>query len=214
MTDPTPTTPEPQPATPKRRRWPWILAVVAALVLGFGIGAAAPADEQPASGAAEPAKQSGALDRTPALQQEVNELTADVGALTTERDELQGVADTQAARIAELEEQIAAAVAETAAEEAEQEAGTYTAGDYTFADVQVREDGLGDFEVRARVTNGGSGVEYASWTATIFSGDSVVGTAMGIVESIGTDETVTVTFISTDDYGDWDSVEFQVDSEF
>lgn len=93
--------------------------------------------------------------------------------------------------------------------------GTYTAGQWSFTDVQIREDGLDDFEVRARVTNTGGNVEGVLWTVTLFSEGSVVGTASSSGQDIGAGETITATFTTTDDYTDGvDNVEFQVDTQF
>lgn len=91
---------------------------------------------------------------------------------------------------------------------------TVEVGDYTFADVQVSEDFASDFEVRARVTNNGSTKESVAFTATIFSGGSVVGTADGFHDSFEEGSTVTIEFISVDPYTDWDEVEFQIEFEF
>ena len=91
--------------------------------------------------------------------------------------------------------------------------GTYTAGNYTLNDVQVSEDVVGDFEVRTRATNNGSDKSFVSLTATIFRDGSVVATASSFVSDWAAGETLTVEFISVDDYGDWDAIEFQVDSE-
>ncbi|HEX6238229.1 MAG TPA: hypothetical protein VFZ68_13610, partial [Acidimicrobiales bacterium] len=90
----------------------------------------------------------------------------------------------------------------------------YTAGQYHFTDVQVRNDGLGDFEIVARVTNTGESVESVAWLATLFNEGTVVGVLDGFVDGFESGETVTVQFFGVDDHGDWDSVEFQVEYEF
>ena len=87
-------------------------------------------------------------------------------------------------------------------------------GAYAFADVQVLEDGIGDFEVRARATNNGSDKAFVSLTATIFNRGSVVGAASAFESDWQGGDTRTVTFITTDDYSAWDEIEFQVDGEF
>lgn len=92
--------------------------------------------------------------------------------------------------------------------------GTYEAGRYTFSDVQVLQDFVDDFEVRAQMTNNGADVAGASLTVSILSGGSVVGTGTGFATNVASGATVTVEFISVDDFVEWDSVEFQVDSEF
>lgn len=111
---------------------------------------------------------------------------------------------------------VTAAPAEDAAEpptEAEA-AGSLRAGSYSFDDVQVRSDGLGDFEIRSRVTNEGPDREGVCIAATIFSGGSIVGTADACVNDWAGGQTRTLEFISVDDYGDWDEVEFQVEMEY
>jgi hypothetical protein len=90
----------------------------------------------------------------------------------------------------------------------------HTAEQYEFRDVQVSEDFAEDFEVRARVTNTGSTTSSVSWTATLFNQGMVVGTLTGYADNFGEGETITVTFIGTDDYGAWDDIEFQTDYEF
>lgn len=89
-----------------------------------------------------------------------------------------------------------------------------TAGDFAFSDVQVLRDPLGDFEVRARVTNDGTDWEGVSLTATIFHEGSVVATADGSVSGWRAGETRTVEFVSLDAYRGWDDVAFQVDFRF
>jgi hypothetical protein len=90
---------------------------------------------------------------------------------------------------------------------------TYTAGHYEFADVQVVDDGFGDFMVVARVTNTGASVESVAWKATLFDGGRVVGVLDGYAETFESGETMTVQFFGVDDYGPWDDLEFQVDME-
>jgi len=218
--------PAPAPKRPRRKLAAAIVGIAALVGLTVWAGIEGATREQQTGrivadavvdGTETPlAKRSGELDRTPALQgqvadleAEVADLTADVATLTEERDTLQATSDVQAERIGELEDQLAAALAEP-----EPAADTLTAGDYSFADVQVSEDFAGDFELRSRVTNGGDSVEFATWTATLFLDGTVVADLMGTADSFNADETVTVTFIGTDDFGDWDSVEFQVDSEW
>ncbi|WP_325596058.1 DUF2510 domain-containing protein [Iamia sp.] len=93
-------------------------------------------------------------------------------------------------------------------------ADTYEAGNYTFADVQVSSDFVDDFSVRARATNNGDTVESASFAVTLFAGGSVVGTGTAFVSNFEAGSTITVEFISIDDFTEHDEVEFQVESEF
>jgi hypothetical protein len=185
----------------KTRRWPWIVGVVAALIVGIGIGAAS------TGGETEPT--------TTDNSAEVQELQDRIAALESERDEALTQTAELEAQLADAQAQIEAAEAEPAEEPKEDTpAGDYTAGSYVFNDVQVSEDFAGDFEMRARVTNTGDSVSSVLFTATIFDGDTVVGTADGVVNNFDADATVTVEFISTDAYADWDSVEFQIQAEF
>jgi hypothetical protein len=88
-------------------------------------------------------------------------------------------------------------------------------GELSFDDVDVRDDGLGDFMVAAKVTNRGTETRGCLLTAYIFSGGSVVGTATGTVLDLGPGETRDATFRGVDAYSaDWDAVTFQVDAEF
>jgi cellulase/cellobiase CelA1 len=139
-------------------------------------------------------------------------------------DELEARADELDAREAELDEREAALDAPDAGA-AEPDATTdetapaaepdelYTAGHYEFTDVQVNEDFTGDFVMRTRVTNTGSAVETVSWTATLFSGGTVVATLNGFADGFDAGETVTVEFFGFDEYAGWDTIEFQVDFE-
>jgi hypothetical protein len=90
------------------------------------------------------------------------------------------------------------------------EPGTFAAGQYEIADVQVREDHFGEFAVGARVTNTGEAVELVVLTATLFNGGSVVGTAEAAVDGFDAGTTRTVEFLSLDEYGPWDGIEFTV----
>lgn len=135
-------------------------------------------------------------------------------------DELEARADELDAREAELDEREAeldAPDASTAEPDATAPAAEpdelYNAGHYEFTDVQVNEDFTGDFVMRTRVTNTGSAVETASWTATLFSGGTVVATLNGFADGFDAGETVTVEFFGFDEYAGWDTIEFQVDFE-
>lgn len=88
--------------------------------------------------------------------------------------------------------------------------GTYTVGQFSISDVQVREDSVGDFEVRARVTNNGGAAELVLLVATLFNEDSVVGIA-DTYEDFDAGQTRTVTLTASDDYGAWDDVEFTIE---
>ena len=56
-------------------------------------------------------------------------------------------------------------------------------------------------------------METASWTATLFSGGTVVATLNGFADGFDAGETVTVEFFGFDEYAGWDTIEFQVDFE-
>lgn len=139
-------------------------------------------------------------------------------------DELEATADELDAREAELDEREAELDARDAGA-AEPDATTeqtapaaepdelYSAGHYEFTDVHVNEDFAGDFVMRTRATNTGSAVETVSWTATLFSGGTVVATLTGFADGFDAGETVTVEFFGFDEYADWETIEFQVDFE-
>jgi hypothetical protein len=92
---------------------------------------------------------------------------------------------------------------------------TFTAGSYTFTDVQASCDDFdGAFTARARVTNNGSDVESVGWTLTFFDPDgSVAGTATSSAEAIEAGGARTLDFYSSDECSAVESVEFQVDYE-
>lgn len=91
--------------------------------------------------------------------------------------------------------------------------GTYTVGDFTLTDVQVTEDSVGDFEIRARVTNNGDGADFVDIQGTLFHQGSVVAD-LEAFEDFAAGQTRTVTLIGTDGYGPWDDIEFTVDAGF
>lgn len=93
-------------------------------------------------------------------------------------------------------------------------AGSYSAGQFTFEDVSVREDFVGDFEIRARVTNTGDAVSGVIWTVTLFSEGAVVGTASGAASDLAAKATTTQSFTSVDEFAEYDDIEFQVDTLF
>jgi hypothetical protein len=93
--------------------------------------------------------------------------------------------------------------------------GTYVVENYTFSDVQVVNDGLGDFSIRAQVTNNGPTRNGVLFTASIFDTGSVVGTVSGTVSGLARDATTTVTLNGLSDFTTaWDELRFQVDAEF
>ena len=89
--------------------------------------------------------------------------------------------------------------------------GDATVGQWAFRDVQVMEDSLGNFEVRARVTNTGDTEDFAFWTITFFENGSMVGTARASAQDIAAGDTITVEFFTTDDYTSWDEWDIQED---
>ncbi len=196
------------------RGWHLAAAAVVALVVGLGVGIGAGGGDD---------------GNVAALEAEVDELwdeiqsrdgelaSLDAALEQAEQDLAAAEADAQAAR-----DELAAGGGETAAPAQSEEPaetapapadGEYSAGSYTFADVQVSEDFIGDFEVRTRMTNTGQARDSVAITATLFSGGSVVGTATGIATDVASDATITMEMLSTDEYTAWDEVEFQVDFE-
>ena len=86
-------------------------------------------------------------------------------------------------------------------------------GQWVFADVQVRADSLGDFAARARVTNTGDAVDVVFWTITVFRRGTVVGTASASATDVASDDTITVEFVSSEDYQPVDAWDIQVDGQ-
>lgn len=204
---PPPTTQPPPPAAdtadkPKRAWKTWHLAAVGVVAFLVGIGAGGAGGEEAAQEEPAASEDTAAAEEIEALEEQVAQLEEQLA----ERDEL-----------------LAAAAEESPEEEPEPEPepapepeddGTFTAGNYSFTDVQVREDGLGDFEVRTRATNNGSDKSAVIVSATMFADGSVVGTADGSVSDWAGGATVTLEMISLDDYVEWDEIEFQIDTEF
>ncbi len=199
------------------RAWHVVVAGVAALVVGLGIGLAAGGGEH-----AELTDLQAEVDR---LESEIetrdDELTSVSGqlaeseqALAAAEAEAETAREEAAAAVAAAEESATEEVTDDGGDEAAAADGEYSAGSYTFADVQVSEDFVGDFEVRARMTNTGQARDSVAITATLFSGGSVVGTATGFASDVAADQTITLEMLSVDEYTDWDEVEFQVDLEF
>jgi hypothetical protein len=209
VSDPTPPPPPPpnqetasyNPPAPKAERtwktWHLAAAVVIALVVGVGIGSAGDDDVQPT------ASEGASDEEIEALEEQVAKLEQEL----EERDELLAAAEEALEDEPEPEP-------EPEPEDADDEDGVYTARDYSFSDVQVSQDFVDDFQVRARATNNGAARQAVIVSATIFSAGSVVGTAQGSVSDWESGQTVTIEMISTDAYTDWDDIEFQIDTEF
>lgn len=242
MTTPLPpTSPEPpappEPGTqPSRVRGRVIGGVVAvvAFVAGIAVGAVTQSGDEPEQPvAASAGTEDDGGSETAALEEKVAALQGKVDELTTERDGLQAsVTELEAAAAAAAAAEAAAAAAATPAPTATPAAtqtpappateettppageGTYTAGQYQFADVQVSDDGIGGFALRARVTNNGQAIAGALWTATLFLDGVVVATLNGSAQDFAAGATVTADFWSADPFGDYDTVEFQVDGQF
>lgn len=235
--EPTPTEPTPsEPASPGRLRGRVIAGVVAAVafVAGIAIGAAASGEDEPD----QPAAASTDDGDTAVLEEQVATLQGELDQVTTERDGLQAtVTELEAAAAAATEAPPATAPpattppaaesppAEPPAEEppadetppatdAPVAGGAYTAGQYEFADVQVSDDGIGGFALRARVTNTGAAVAGVLWTATLFLDGMVVATLDGSAQNLGAGATMTADFFSQDPFGEYDTVEFQIDGQY
>jgi len=88
---------------------------------------------------------------------------------------------------------------------------------WTLANLEVRDDGVGDFGAVGRVTNEtGSAVEGALFSLTVLDPDGgVVATMDTSVSNVDAGETVTAEFFGVDDYqeGDW-IYEFTVTGTF
>jgi hypothetical protein len=88
---------------------------------------------------------------------------------------------------------------------------------WTLTNLDVRDDGLGDFSAVGRVTNEtGSAVEGAIFALSVLdSNGGVVATMDGSVSNVDDGETVTAEFIGVDDYqeGDW-TYEFTVEGAY
>lgn len=92
---------------------------------------------------------------------------------------------------------------------------TYEVGHYTFTGVEVVNDGLGDFSIRADVTNNGDPCQGVLFTASIFETGAVVGTVTGQVQSFESGETLPITLSGLSDFTTtWDQLAFQIDAEF
>jgi len=90
----------------------------------------------------------------------------------------------------------------------------YSAGSYTFSNVEVVNDGLGDFAIRADVTNNGGPCAVVMFTASIFDAGTVVGTVTGTVQAFESGETAAITMNGLSDFATaWDELAFQVDAE-
>lgn len=192
-----------------------LLALVVGLGVGIGVGSGSDDGEEVAALEAE-------VDR---LWDELQVRDGEVAALSeslerTEGDLAAAEAEAQAAR-----DEAAGSDAPPAPEASEEPAddepadgtpadGEYLAGSYTFADVQVSEDFLGHVQVRTRMTNTGEARNSVAITATLSSGGSVVGTAIGFAVDVASGATITLHMLSTDVYTGWDEIEFQVDLEF
>lgn len=182
-----------------------MLALVAGAGGGLGLAAVLDDDGEPsADGSGELAE----------LRDELEAVRDELGQVRGQRDDLKHRLDEARAALAEAETS-AEAPADPPAEppaDATPLDGSFTAGEFTFAEVEVREDVVGDFEVGAQVTNDGDEtVSYVSWTATVLLAGEPVSTLTASAIELAAGDTVEVTFIGYDEFGEWDSVEFQVD---
>ena len=81
--------------------------------------------------------------------------------------------------------------------------------------MQLREDFVGDYALRTRVTNTGPAVEGAQWRATLLRDGTVVGVADGVTSSFASGDTRTIDFLSQDPFQGRDvEVEFQLNNQF
>jgi len=199
------------PGSPRTglRGWHLGAAAAVALLVGFGAGVVVGGDTTRVENLE--AQVDRLEDQLSARDDEIATLGSE---LTMAEQDLAAAGSEEAADAAPATEPT---VNESDAAEADREDGPtgqeYTARSYVFSDVQVREDFVGDFDVRVRMTNTGTAKDYVGITATLFSDGSVVGTATGLASDVAADATITMEMISLDEYAEWDAIEFQVDAE-
>lgn len=193
----------------------WLI-VVAAVALLAGVGIGLSDTGQQADLEAELADLQEERDEAESALEEAEEdldnTQSDLADVVTALGDSESDARRAEAQAERAQDQ-AAAEPPTAEPETTGSEDTSTIGDFTFSDVQVSEDGVGDFEIRARVTNGGAAQEFVDLQATLFSEGSVVAD-LEAIEDFAAGQTRTVTLISTDDFGPWDDIEFTVDAGF
>lgn len=208
-----PPPPPPPTSEPRRRRWVWplvaVLALIAGVGIGVGVGLALDDDESTPAAQETPSQQPD--DSGGDESDELEQLRERLGQVEQQRDDLKQ-------RLDEARAELETRATETPDEPLESEPtpfeGEFTAGDFTFTDVEVLRDFAGDFEVRATVTNtGDDDVEFVSWTATVLNGGETVSTLTTSTSAFAAGDSVDAQFIGFDDYGDWDAVEFAVDTD-
>lgn len=205
--------PPPPPVERRRRGWVWPLVAVLALTAGGGAGVAvgmAIDDDE-----SDPvAQETSAPDETEGGDSdELEQLRERLEAVEQQRDDLKQRLDEARAELDERETEPPAEEEPLESEPTPFE-GEFTDGVFTFTDVQVLRDFAGDFEVRATVTNtGDETVDFASWTATVLYEGEQVSTLTTTATELAAGDSVDAQFIGFDDYGDWDAVEFAVDSD-
>lgn len=173
----------------------WTIGIVVFLI-GIGIGGASAETEN--------------SNDNSELVSELRERLSDTRLLLAKRT--QRLSDTQAdVRKVEREQPETEPTSEPTSSD---EAGDYSVGQYEIGDVQVSEDALGDFAMRARVTNTGDDIQGLILSASAFSGGSVVATFQGSAQNFGAGQTITMELISTDEFTSWDEIEFQIDTEY
>jgi len=84
---------------------------------------------------------------------------------------------------------------------------------FTWASVDFGCDFVDDIEARGRVTNNGAAVSSAAFTITVLQGDRIAGTLTGFVNDLGSGQTKTVEFISTDDCFEG-AFEYEIQTDF
>lgn len=206
-----------------------------AFVAGVAAGSVLRGDDgaEP-SAASTPAETAGADEEIAALEEQAATLQSQVDELTDERDGLrESVTELEEAATAAAEAAEAAAEASATATPATDQTpvptappptpappadqpltGPYAAGQFEFTDVQVSDDGIGGFALRSRVTNTGAPVAGVLWTATLFLDGMIVATLNGSAQNFAQGATVTAEFYSTDRFGAYDAVEFQIDGQY
>ena len=86
---------------------------------------------------------------------------------------------------------------------------------FSIAGLQLAQDGLGDWQAVARITNTTTATRTGVFTVTIFRAGSVIATVQGSVSSLAAANANTVTFVSSTPYSAGDvTTTFQTDSAF
>lgn len=86
---------------------------------------------------------------------------------------------------------------------------------WSISDLQLFVDSLGDWDGRARITNGNSTTKTGTFTVTVFRNGTVIAVLRGSASDVAPGNTYTVELVSTDDWsaGDYTTT-FQTDASY